>query len=417
MLKNISWLVIGNTLVKPLWLGFIAVACIRVLDESGYGVLTASLFLVAITRSVADVGLTPYTVREVARVRDQASRYFTNLLAAKAVLAVASVGAALAVGILLGYSGTKFLALCWAGAFSCAMALTDYCRAYYQAFEEMQYEAISVILEKICVIAGGLPALLYYGTAHHVLAGMALGMFGAFILNFVCTTSRFASLDFALLDLRFIGTNISHAFVLGLASQFVAVYFYTDGVMVDAMAGEAAAGQYGAAYRLLQATLLIHTIVATVVFPRFSSLYHSRRADDFKTILTRSTFGLLGLSIGIALLVTPSAPYIMELLKGDASFTPAADALRILIWALPFMSINRMLSVTMNATDDQNVLASILGIAAVFNVGLNFILIPSLSFLGAAIATLATEGLIALMLGARFAMHTQYELTDRTAAT
>jgi O-antigen/teichoic acid export membrane protein len=201
------------------------------------------------------------------------------------------------------------------------------------------------------------------------------------------------------------------AFPLGLASQFVLIYFRTDAVMIEAMVGEAAAGQYGAAYRLLEALMLSSAIITTVVYPRLASLYHRRTdAEGFTQVVLRSAAGLFGLGLAIALGLSLLAGPIMLFVKGDPSFTPAANALKILAWAAPFMCLNGLLSITLSATDDQRWLAAILGVAALMNLVLNFVLIPVYSFFGACAATLLTEGTITLMLGLRYYRHTHVRL-------
>ena len=100
----------------------------------------------------------------------------------------------------------------------------------------------------------------------------------------------------------------------------------------------------------------------------------------------------------------------MQLLTGGTTFEPAARALQILAWAAPFVSLNYVLSVTMNAADDQRLLAWVLGFAALFNLVLNFILIPRYSFFGASASTVATEVLITLALAVRYTRYTRRRL-------
>ncbi len=62
-----------------------------------------------------------------------------------------------------------------------------------------------------------------------------------------------------------------------------------------------------------------------------------------------------------------------------------------MICTFPFASVNYLLSTALTATDDQKALAWMLGVAAVFNIALNGVLIPLYSFYGACAATLLTQ--------------------------
>ena len=412
LLRNISWLALGNALAKPVWLFFIVVVCVRELGEEGYGIFTATLALAAIARSLTDFGITPYSIREVARRQAHASRYLSNFLSIKVGLSLLSLGGALAVGGALGYTGGKFAALVFATAYMMALGLTDYFRAYYRAFEQMQYEAVSVVVEKGLVIGVGVVFLVIYETAAAVLGGMALGMFATLLLNLWWTTTRFAAIKTALLSPTFLKRALPAAIPLGLAGQFVVIYFRTDAVMVDAMVSTAAAGQYGEAYRLLEAVAMITALVTAAIYPRLSSLFKDKRRAEFTRIFSRSALSVTGIGLAVAVGLFVFAAPLMRLLTGGEVFAPAAEALKILAWAAPFMAINYVLSVTLNASDDQNRLAWVLGGAALFNVALNFVVIPLYSFYGACASTLATEALITMLLGLRYLRHTRFLMAN-----
>lgn len=414
LLRNISWLTLGNALTKPAWLVFLVVVCVRELGEEGYGIFTATLALAAIASSLTDFGITPYSVREVARRHTHATRFLSNFLSVKVGLSLLALVGALAAGVALGYTGGKLTALLFAGCYMMALGLVGYFRAFFQAFEQMKDEALSTIVEKTLVIGCGFFFLWRYGTPTAVLGGMTLGIVVTLLLVAGWTTRRFAAVRPALFSASFLKRALPAALPLGLAGQFVAIYFRTDAVMVDAMVSEAAAGQYGEAYRLLEAVALATGLVTTVIYPRLSSLFHEKRGAVFGRIFARSLLAVGALGLGAAIVLYGFAEPLLRLLTGGTTFEPAAQALQILAWAAPFVSLNYVLSVTMNAADDQRLLAWVLGVAALFNLAVNFILIPRYSFFGASAATVATEALITLALGIRYARHTRLRLAAPT---
>ena len=86
ILRNISWLATGSILVKPVWFLFLTAVCMRFLSADGYGVMNTALWFMAIAAMVSDFGTSAYAVREVARHRDEASDYFSNLMVVRALI-------------------------------------------------------------------------------------------------------------------------------------------------------------------------------------------------------------------------------------------------------------------------------------------------------------------------------------------
>lgn len=416
VVRNISWLTVGNALVKPLWLIFITVVCMRLLGSAGYGLMTAALSLMVIASSFTTWGTTRYSVREVARDFDEAPRFFSNFFLVRAALSAGVFVLALAVGWLLGYRGSELLALALAGLYAMAQELTNYCRAYFRAYEEMKFEAISTVVEKFLVIAIGSATLYLYRSAVGVLAGMSVGALLTLAGNFLWLSRNLVRFESGLLDLSFVRSGLSTALPLGLASLFVILYMRTDAVMVEAMVGPEAAGQYGAAFRLLQAMLLLPTVVQTAIFPRLSSLFEETDHEAFELLIGRSVGGLTAVSLPVAAATTWLAPEIISLMDPSPEFAGAASALQILCWTFPFMCVNNVINATLVAADDQRAAAIVLGAAVVGNIGLNLGLIPLYSFYGACVATLLTEVGITGAMIARYLLHTRTVLVTATGS-
>ncbi len=85
------------------------------------------------------------------------------------------------------------------------------------------------------------------------------------------------------------------------------------------------------------------------------------------------------------------------LLIYEPEFAPSAIVLQILVWAILFGSINYILLDLLVAIDKQTLNIWTMGVGAVVNVILNLILIPIMSFTGAAITTVVTNALICVV--------------------
>ena len=372
--KNITWLTVANFAVKPAWFVFITYVCIRQIGVSSYGTMTAALALMSIVDGILSLGTNQYTVRELAREKSDADRFFTNFVLLRLVTATVAVLVGIAVEILVGNSAILVMAF-FAGTYVLSRSLTDYCRSFYRAAENFRSDALSTVLEKLLVIALGTLFVLAWPTAESLV----------FWIN-----KRFAAFNRVLLGAKFLRRTMPDAIPLGLASIFVLIYFRTDSFMVDAMVDSLAAGQYAIGFRVLEALIIIPSIVVTVILPRMSRLYHVRR-KDFSWFSVGSTSVVTITALIVAGTVYFSAPAIVQLIDSSSEAKPAVRILQTLIWSFPFAALNYVLSTIFVASDRQRSLAVILGCAALVNITLNFYLIPLQGASGAAVATIVTQ--------------------------
>ncbi|GMQ82899.1 MAG: hypothetical protein BMS9Abin05_2365 [Rhodothermia bacterium] len=391
--KNLTWLTSGNFLVKPIWFVFITYVLIRFIGLREYGLMTATLALMGIVDGVLALGTSTYSIREVARDPDKSTLFFSNFLPYRFSASVLAIAIGLAIELFLGNQAILITAL-FAGTYVLFMNVTEYCRTLFRSHERFKHEAISTVAEKLLVVTGGSLALFYDRTAAGVLLGMTIGIFLTFLLNFRWVIKDFARMSVSLIDRSFFKKAMPQAIPLGLASVFVLLYFRTDSVMIEAMKGELPTGQYAVAFRTTEALLIVPAMVTAILLPRLSHLFVSG-FGRFKTLSRKGIIGLFGTSFLLSLLVFAFAPLIVKSMDPTVDAEPAIALLRILVWAVPVASVNSLMSTIMTASDLQKKLAWVLGFAAFLNIGLNFILIPSLSATGASYATIATELFVA----------------------
>lgn len=84
---------------------------------------------------------------------------------------------------------------------------------------------------------------------------------------------------------------------------------------------------------------------------------------------------------------------IIQLIYGHA-YNQAASVLSILIWTVCLLFLSGASNTLLNASHKEVTVTKIYAIAAVFNVVLNFVMIPHFSYNGAAITTVLSDVLI-----------------------
>jgi len=162
--------------------------------------------------------------------------------------------------------------------------------------------------------------------------------------------------------------------------------------MLTAMKNYAVTGWYNAASTLVMALTFIPNVIMSASFPAMSRFHHTN-SKDFSRLLYKKTFYYL-LSIGIPMSVGISLlSHRLILFIYKEKFIASGIALQILSWSIVFIFVNDVMGSFLNSINKQHLFTISAGICAASNVILNFILIPEFSYIGAAVATVATQSI------------------------
>jgi O-antigen/teichoic acid export membrane protein len=195
-------------------------------------------------------------------------------------------------------------------------------------------------------------------------------------------------------------TLVREALPIALSGMFVAIYFRIDSVILRALQGERAVGLYAGIYRIFEAFALLAVTFRSVLFPVMARTADGPR--EALAVLCRRSIRLhLLVTLGIAVFFTFEAEPIVRLTLGDA-YAPAAPGLAILVWALPGSYMADTLMFLLAARRRQSLATWAVAATAAFNVALNLTLVPRFSFLGASVATAASEWMCFAVLLAMF---------------
>ncbi len=183
-------------------------------------------------------------------------------------------------------------------------------------------------------------------------------------------------------------------------TQFI--YLKVDVIFLTWWVSSSAAGIYSAAARLSEIWYFVPNMLMSAAFPTLLRLRkgdvgaYQRKLQDILDLLAAA--GTL-----VAIAVSLSAWFIIPALYGN-DFTGAVPIIMIHIWAGVFVFMRAVLSKWLIAEELYILSLVTHGAGAVINVGCNWILIPKLGGVGAAIATLvsyATAGYLSLLLDRR----------------
>jgi O-antigen/teichoic acid export membrane protein len=369
---------------------------IHYLPADRYGSFVTLVNYTAIVSVLLDLGFNTLFVREGARHHYEIQRYLRNVMSLRLLMSVISF--VLLAGLLalnhLGYLLLPGFVL---------MVLTSYStllRNGLYATQQLGYEAVAVGLESLVLLA-----LVIIGVKSHQGVGYFVWAYaGQYAFSCAYFSIVLAAKRIAVIGWRFEIPLLREWFWKGLpfALTFVLtiLYFRIDQPLVYALQSPTQAGWYGAAYKPFEALLFIPMTFLSVVFPVLAIYYRERR-DELLDAIGRfyKALLLIGWPIGVGMFVLAH-----PLIKVLQIYPRSEDAFRILALALGIAFVNNAFIGALNASDRQSSFTWAAGWSLVVNVGLNLILIPTVGFVGASWATVATEialGVAAWILTAR----------------
>lgn len=370
---------------------FITIYLARYLGAVGYGKYSFVFAYLFFFMLIADFGVSTILVREISREKDGAGKMIGNAIAIKFILSLVAMLLSTAIITLLGYPADTTTAV-YVASLALLFQPILTVAVMFQVNLRMVYHIAADVFGRI------LSLLLIVYSIHHgggVIEVVAAVTFSGFVsmLLVINFSRRFVKPNFEI-DFSLWKKILRESAPVALTTVFIMVYFRIDAVMLSFMVGDKAVGLYTAAYRLMEATGFIPLVLMVSMYPLMSEYFVSSREKLIKAY-ERSLKYLLIMALPIAVGTSMLADKIVMLIYG-VEYAESVVALRILIWAVLFIFFGYLFEQLLISMNKQKTLAYVIGSGALLNVVLNLFLIPRLSYIGASITTLVTEGLVKL---------------------
>lgn len=367
----------------------------RFLGDVKFGELYFAITFVSLVGFPVELAFNQQLTRDVAEHPEQAEDYLWNTLLLKTLLWFGVFGIILVLVWALGYSIEQrtLVVVCGIDLFAGSVASTF--GSLHYAFERALYPTIAKILEKGLTAAVGI-LLLRLGMSVQV---MAVVILGGSVTNALWQAAWFFRLHGISLGIR---KEVFFKLLKG-SIPFLAygalgvIYYRIDTVMLSLMASTAAIGWYGAGYRLFDTLVFLpNIIVDSVMYPVFSKL-SATSESALKIAIEKCLNVLLICVLPVAALFALAAPNIVGFLYHDVEFVHTIAVIQMLAPGLVFLYINTLLTTLIVTLKSEKRMPIMAAIALVFNLGLNFLLIPLYQQVGAALMTTLTELLLLII--------------------
>ncbi len=391
--KNMSWLLVSRILNAVC--GFVwTILITRYLGASNYGIMSFAISLTGILAITMDLGISTHIVRHIATDFDSAPRYLGNAIPLKSIFSFVTFLLALVLLIIMHCDEITIQITLLFTIQTIFTSFTNLFNGSLQAVEEGKYQAIGNIILTILLLIFILLSIfgdfgLYGITFAYLIANILVTIF-----QYLTVEKRLSrpKIEF---DWEFCKKITLYSIPFALTSFFGVVIYNADMVMITTMVSSYANGIYSAAYKLVSVLTLFYGIYSTVVFPVMSRLFVNEKnllVLSFEKSLKYLMLFILPISFAIIFYSSD----IVLLIFGN-EYLQTSTVLSIIMWTVPISFINGVCLTLLNASHKEKYVTIVYLIATIFNVGLNFIIIPKYSYNGAAFTTILCDLLITVL--------------------
>ena len=360
----------------------------RKLGTEGFGNFIFGLSLSSVVLVTAGLGMDMLLAREISRDRDAVHRLLTDVIVLKSAMLFALTGVLAGIVLTGPYSAETSVAVILIAIGVGVEMQSQTLHAVVQGFERMDLGAAGLALQRGITALVGIGVLLFGGGLIAACLVFVAGSVAGVIVSdrlmrkvvrpaFRIDRSQWASV-------------LKVSAPIGAASLMFTILLRIDATLIsfltDGDQGEV--GNYGAAYRLVDATMFMPAAFSAAMLP-----WLSRQGERSAALLRRGT--VVGLKVLVAILLPIGvgyavfAPHLIDLLYGP-QFEDAIQPLRFLGLMTVLYGICWYASSLLIARHEPGLIARGLAVVIVLNVALNLALIPSYGAAGAAFAALVS---------------------------
>ena len=386
--KNVGVLGISQVITSVLGF-FLLIYIARYLGEVGFGKYSFALSFATLFTIFADIGISQLIVRELARNKKLTNEYLTNISVIKLILSFIAFGFIVVTINLMEYPQDTIYIVYLFGIYTILTSFAQTFKSIFQAHERMEYTAVVMIIEKILLISLAFFVIFSgYGLIELGYVYVFVGIVDV-LLSFSVVLIKIAkpkpTINFPLWKTLIIGS-----IPFGLNGLFAVLFFKIDTVMLSVFKDDAAVGIYNAAYvPLLAITGIVSTMVISALYPVMSRYFvSSKESLETFTGLSSKYMAIIGFPVGIGCFVLAER-FIALFYAGQ--YSDSIIAFQILALFIPIRLVSSITGTLLTSINRQGLRTVSVGFSALFNIVLNAVMIPYMSYIGACIATVLSE--------------------------
>ncbi|MEE9450262.1 MAG: flippase [Ignavibacteriaceae bacterium] len=381
---NTSWL-FGEKIVRILISFVVTIFVIRYLGPKDFGLLSYALSFYGLFSAISILGLETITIRELVKNPDKRDDLLGSVFLLRLLGGVSTI---IFIALTLNFSGEStnisiLILIVSSSAIFHSFSVVDY---YFRAEVKAKY-SVYIFLSTVLIVAI-IKIMLIIFEAQLIYFAIAFSVEFILAAAGFMIVYRFNKLKLSRwkFNKEIAVSLLKDSWPLILSGLAISVYMKVDQVMIKNMLNSEEVGFYAVAVRLSEAWYFIPVALTSSLFPAIVNA--KKVGEEFYNNRIQKLYDILAwMAIAIALPVSIFSSDIIRIIFGN-EFNSAAPVLTIYVWA----GVAVFLGVASNqylANENYTKLSFFRTfIGMIFNVVLNFILIPEYGIVGAAVATL-----------------------------
>lgn len=382
---------IGQSIVQLL----IGMLSARYLGPANYGLINYAASIVAFALPVMKLGMDAILVYELVESPEKEGEIMGTSLCLNIVSSLVCILGVSAFSAVMNPGDTQTILICVLYSLSVFFAALEMIQYWFQYKLQSKYSSVVMLaayavvsVYKIYLLATS-KSVYWFAVSHAI----EYGLIGAALIGiyYKCDGQK---LSFSMSRAKNMLARSKHYI---LAALMVVVIQNTDHIMLTTMMGKAENGIYAAAITCASVAQFVYTAIMDSFRPLIlSSKKHDSAA--YERNVSRLYAIITYLALANSLVFTVFAPIIIELLYG-ADYQAAVPVLQILVWYRAFSFMGTIRNIWLLAEEKQKYLPAINLSGVVFNIVLNYLMIPQWGASGAALASFLTQFATNFMLG------------------
>jgi O-antigen/teichoic acid export membrane protein len=391
VVRNSAFEMAGQLVIKTLSFLF-SVLVVRNLGPEAFGQYSAVIAFGMVFAFFSDLGLAPYAVREIARMRDQADAgtrigsLWANITVLRLILSIITIVIIISTAILTNRPPTlvNAIALSTIGLLCYSIAIASTILSGHERFDLTAQGNIANQI--VFVTLGALALWLGFGYIGLIVASLA----GSATLAFIYVRNAHSlGVRMGRIEPRTWFALLRASFPFGLISLALGLSYKFDSFLLNITRGDTETGLYNAAYNLVFSTVVLSNVINTALYPSLSRAV-ANGSNDLNSIYERAMRYLMLIALPIAVGVSALAHQIVPFLY-KSNYAAAIPALQIVIWVVPLMYMSEFLGYIVVIKGEEKSAARAVLASTSVNLIMNLILVPRFGFLAAAVMTVVTE--------------------------
>ena len=390
-IKN-TGLLFGGNAISAVISFVITIYIARILPISDFGSYITVISFVSLFGIFTDFGINTVIIREGAKKPEDTHKLIFSTMGLKLLMSLATMFAVIVFALLTPYSLEVKVLIVLMSVTLVMGGIGSMFSAVFNIYQDMKYISIIQIAERITFATLAFVFLIAGFGVPGVVLAIIIAAFASLILNFIISRRiNDFKLNFRPIFNRAI---LTPAVWFGLAGMLGFIWQRIDTIMISLLSNMTQVGLYTPAVNYVGIGDMAVIALTGAFFPIISRAAHERRISKKELSKYFGYFAVAGL---VAIGVTYAFGGQVMVFAFGPKFADSIAFINILIIGFAVNLVTIPTSLLLDATNLQKVHVLNATYLTGVNIGLNWILIPTIGALGAAYATTISQSLGAVL--------------------